>query len=92
MGTKQKFMQQFSLTRRKFLGSVLVGAGAFFSACNMKSLGERATNKGYIILDRIPSYPPGLRDDGDAHKNIRKFINAHLPMDNSNWSIMEIER
>jgi hypothetical protein len=62
MGTPQNFMQQFSITRRKFLGSVLVGAGALLSACNMKSLGERTTNKGHIMLDRIPSYPPGLRD------------------------------
>jgi mRNA-degrading endonuclease toxin of MazEF toxin-antitoxin module len=29
---------------------------------------------------------------GDAHKNIKTFKNAQLPMDNSNGSIMEIER
>lgn len=62
MGTTHSFMQRLSITRRKFLGSVLVGAGALLTACKMNSLGESTTNKGYILLDRIASYPPGLRD------------------------------
>jgi len=56
------FMQRFSITRRKLLGSMLVGVGALLTGCKMNSIGERTTYKGNVLLDRIPSYQPGLMD------------------------------
>ncbi len=62
MGNTCNFMQRFSKTRRKLLGSMLVGAGALLTGCQIKSLGERTKYKGNVLLDKIPSYPPGLMD------------------------------
>lgn len=56
------FMQRFSITRRKLLGSMLLGAGTLLTGCQLKSLGERAKYSGNVLLDRIPSYQPGLVD------------------------------
>lgn len=56
------FMQRFSVTRRKLLGSMLVGAGTLLTGCHMKFIGARAKYKGNVLLDRIPSYPSGLMD------------------------------
>lgn len=56
------FRQRFSITRRKLLGSMFVGAGTLLTGCQLKSIGKRAKHKGSLLLDRIPSYQPGLMD------------------------------
>ena len=54
-------------SRRRFLGAAMVGAGMvgagnLLSSCGLKSVGERTTNKGKILLDGIQNIPRGLRD------------------------------
>jgi hypothetical protein len=55
MGTTQinSFMQRFSITRRKLLGSMFVGAGTLLTGCQLKFIGKRAKHKGNVLLDRI---------------------------------------
>jgi hypothetical protein len=52
----------FALTRRKMLGTLLLGAGALLASCGLDSAGERAKRRAAVLLDRIPSLPPGLED------------------------------
>jgi hypothetical protein len=62
MREKLKSTSWLSLTRRKILGSLLVGAGALLTNCKLPSLGERAKYKGNVLLNRIPAFPPGLEE------------------------------
>ena len=52
----------FSMTRRKMLGGMLVGAGWLLTGARMPALGKQITEKGNVLLSRIPQYPPGLED------------------------------
>lgn len=52
----------FSLSRRKMLGSLLVGAGSLLTFLKMPALAKQAMRKGNILLNRVQSYPPGLED------------------------------
>ncbi len=49
-----------SMTRRRMLGTMLLGAGGVLSACGAQSLAARARRKGGVLLDRLPHVPPGL--------------------------------
>ena len=48
------------VTRRRMLGYLLLGGGTLLAGCGMKGVGERAKEKGKVLLDRIPDLPPGL--------------------------------
>lgn len=62
MSEPEKSTSWFSLTRRKMLGGLLVGAGWLLTGAKMPALGQQMTAKGNVLLDRIPKYPPGLED------------------------------
>lgn len=62
MSNRTKATSLFSMTRRKMLGGVLVGAGWLLTGARMPALGQQMTEKGNVLLDRIPKYPPGLED------------------------------
>jgi hypothetical protein len=49
-----------SLTRRKILGGLFVGAGAVLSGLHMPALGQRMKQKGKYLLDGFSSIPRGL--------------------------------
>lgn len=51
-----------SMTRRKMLGTMLLGAGAVAGGLGMKSLGQRTQYKGKVLLNRVPSIPAGLEE------------------------------
>ena len=57
-----KRLSGFSITRRKMLGSLLLGTGSLLTFLRMPALGQQAAHRGNILLDRIPSYPLGLED------------------------------
>jgi hypothetical protein len=44
------------------LGGMLVGAGWLLTGARMPALGQQMTEKGNVLLSRIPKYPPGLED------------------------------
>lgn len=50
------------MTRRKMLGTLLVGMGAVLTGCGVGSVGEKFSTRGRILLDNLPSYPPGLEE------------------------------
>lgn len=50
------------MTRRKILGSLLVGTGAVLSACNLNGAGENVTRKGKILLGGLPKTHRGLQE------------------------------
>src|SRR3972149_2651768 len=52
----------FSVTRRKMLGSLLLGLGGLFAVLNVTTLAKDMKQKGRILLDRIPSVPKGLEE------------------------------
>lgn len=52
----------FSITRRKMLGSLLIGAGTLLTGCGMNFLGQCASDKGKVLLNRIPGIPPGIKE------------------------------
>lgn len=52
----------FSITRRKMLGSLLIGAGTLLTGCRMNFLGQCASDKGKVLLNRIPGIPPGIKE------------------------------
>lgn len=62
MEDRQKSPSWLPMTRRKMLGSLLVGAGAVMSGFGMNTLGERAKQRGKVLLDRIPGIPAGLEE------------------------------
>ncbi len=62
MEDRQKSPSWLPMTRRKMLGSLLVGAGAAMSGFGMSSLGERAKQRGKILLEGIPGIPAGLEE------------------------------
>lgn len=49
-----------SLTRRRILGGLMLGAGTMLSSVGLAGLGRQAGRKGAILLDRIPEAPAGL--------------------------------
>ena len=51
-----------SITRRKMLGFLLLGTGSLLTFLRMPALGQQATQKGNVLLDRILDYPSGLED------------------------------
>lgn len=57
---KTKPTPWFSMTRRKMLGSLLLGAGTLLTSCKLNSLGQSATLKGKVLLNKIPNAPSGL--------------------------------
>lgn len=61
MNTQAKSASLFSLTRRKMLGTLMLGAGSMLSGIGVTVAGERAKEKGNILLDRVPDAPPGLK-------------------------------
>jgi len=58
MQAKQASWLQMS--RRKALGTILVGAGAVMTGCGLNSSGDRATRKGRTLLKGIGDIPAGL--------------------------------
>jgi hypothetical protein len=56
-----KRLSGFSITRRKMLGSLLLGTGSLLTFLRIPALGQQAARRGNILLDRIPSYPSGWR-------------------------------
>ena len=48
------------MTRRQMVGTLLVGAGGALASCRMPALGASVAHKGNLLLDRVPSLPPGL--------------------------------
>jgi hypothetical protein len=51
----------FEVSRRRALGTFLVGGGALLSACGVNS-GVRVSERGRILLRGMPQIPPGLRE------------------------------
>jgi hypothetical protein len=62
MSKHKKPISRLSLTRRRMLGGMLVGAGWLLTGARMPALGQQITEKGNVLLGRIPKYPPGLED------------------------------
>lgn len=52
----------FETSRRKLLGTSLVGAGAVLHGLGIRASAAELKNRGNIILDRIPDLPQGLVD------------------------------
>lgn len=50
----------FSMTRRKMLGTALVGAGGLLAS--VTSLAQKSTRKGNILLEKMPAVPRGLEE------------------------------
>ena len=50
----------FDTTRRRLLGTTLVGAGAVLGGLGLSARGETLATKGRIMLDGYPSLPRGL--------------------------------
>ncbi len=50
----------FDTTRRRLLGTTLVGAGAALSGLGLAARGATLTNKGKVLLDVRPDLPRGL--------------------------------
>lgn len=50
----------FSLTRRKLLGGLLVGAGTLLTGLRVSAYGERIKQKGTVLLKGLPKVPAGL--------------------------------
>ncbi|WP_230402387.1 hypothetical protein, partial [Candidatus Brocadia sapporoensis] len=58
-------------TRRKMLGSLLVGAGVLLTACRLTFPGQYASKKGKVLLRSMPVISSGLK--GPVHFPIRPF-------------------
>lgn len=50
----------FAAGRRRALGALLVGAGGALTSCRMPGLGARVSERGKVLLDRVPNLPHGL--------------------------------
>ena len=57
-----KRLSGFSITRRKMLGSLLLGTGSLLTFFKLPVLGQQAAKKGNVLLDRVRDYPSGLED------------------------------
>jgi hypothetical protein len=62
MEEKIRSKSWFLMTRRKMLGTLLVGTGAILNSCGINSLGERTKQKGKVLLDSFPIVPAGLEE------------------------------
>lgn len=62
MNKSSKTTSWFSMTRRKMLGAMLVGAGWVLTGARLPALGKQISARGYVLLDRVAKYPPGLED------------------------------
>ncbi len=60
MAHKQNSTSWLPMTRRKMLGGLLVGAGTMLTGFKMNTLGQRAKEKGKILLKGLPAIPAGL--------------------------------
>jgi hypothetical protein len=49
-----------SMTRRKMLGSLLIGSGGLLSLLSVDALAQKAQRRGRVLLDGVPSAPRGL--------------------------------
>jgi len=87
MSKHKKPTSWFSMTRRKMLGGILVGAGWVLSGGRMPALGKQITERGNVLLDRIPKYPPGLEDAAKftlmdalyARRSRRFLVGSEIP-------------
>lgn len=76
-----------TMTRRKVLGSLLLGTGAVLSGIGLREAGAQNTRRGRILLDRVPSVPRGLETavqfpllEAIAGRRARRFsLGAELP-------------
>ncbi len=48
------------VTRRKMLGHLAIGAGAALSGLGFTNLAAQTTDRGKVLLDKMPSMPKGL--------------------------------
>lgn len=62
MGANDNLKERFLLSRRKLLGSFLVGTGAVLSGFGISALGQQAARRGRILLNSIKPLPPGLEE------------------------------
>jgi len=51
-----------TISRRKLLGSIMVGTGSMLTFMHMPVMGQRIKKRGNVYLGNIPNYPPGLED------------------------------
>ena len=51
---------RFGVTRRKILGSLLVGSGALLTGFRVTALGADLTERGKVLLDKMPQRHRGL--------------------------------
>ena len=56
----QKTEKTNGVTRRRALGTLLLGSGAVMAGIGMKSLGEKARSRGKVLLTGMPEIPEGL--------------------------------
>jgi hypothetical protein len=62
MSEKQSSTGWLPVTRRKVLGSLLVGAGAVLSGLQLKAFGQQAKAKGHVLLSGMPAIPKALEE------------------------------
>jgi hypothetical protein len=51
---------KWKINRRSALGAMLLGAGTLLTGFKMQALGEKAKQKGRLLLNKIPRAPKGL--------------------------------
>jgi hypothetical protein len=62
MSDQESSKSWLPVTRRKILGSMLVGAGTVLSGLQFKAFGQQAKAKGKVLLKGIPKIPQGLEE------------------------------
>lgn len=62
MTTQRNELLPMLSDRRRWLGGLMLGAGAVLSTCRAEALGRRATYQGNVLLGRLPKLPRGLEE------------------------------
>ena len=76
-----------SMTRRKLLGSMMLGTGALLTGIGLNSAGAQATARGRFLLDKVPNLPRGLEEavrfpliEALAGRRARRFsVGSEIP-------------
>jgi hypothetical protein len=63
MKTKSQTLNHpFIMSRRKTIGSILLGAGGLLSGFGLRKTGEHMRSRGKFLLNDMPAVPEGLRE------------------------------